>query len=44
MILGEKYEIEDLFFRKHQFLGILIRILPRAHNFEYPSLLTRVPF
>ena len=33
-----KYEIKNFFFREHQFLGILIRILPRAPNFEYPSL------
>ena len=33
-----KYEIGDLFFREHQFLEILIRTLPRAPNFQYPSL------
>ena len=33
-----KYEIKDLFFREHQFLGILIWILPRGPNFKYPSL------
>ena len=35
-----KYEIKDLFFKERQFLGILIKILPRAPNFEYPSLVT----
>ena len=33
-----KYVIEDFFFGEHQFLRILIGILPQAPNFEYPSL------
>ena len=43
MKLGRKWEILDRFevkiflFREHQFLEILIIILPRASNFEYLS-------
>ena len=33
-----KYVVEDLFFGEHQFLRILIGILPQAPNFKYPSL------